>query len=499
MSVTIKIRDVHSKSKLNNYQISEIINELQLSGMISDRLRDQLSRVWLYPSKYQEFKREIIRHYYRALVPGGEQVGILAATSIGEPTTQLMLNTFHYSGVSNRRITSGVPRFKEVIDLNHPKCPFCTIVLKDGAASNIESLRKFFKDLVWMNVSNFTRSCKVIEPRKTIDSWYPLLCRLYGRSSSTYKNRWFLRLTLNRAKLHAFRIGMHVLLDRIKKASEEFDVIVSPQSEGIIDIYVDPTAYETVKGLMVTKKERTSDDRTDKAITSDTLIDEAITSILTDDDFFRSVVKTIVYSVNICGINGIKDVMPRQQDDKWVIETVGSAFGDILNLDFVDFSKCFSNDLRQVYHTLGIEAVRQAIILELKEALKGGSNIDPRHIQILVDMMTTTGNITPINRFGMGKDVSPISKASFEEAMKTLLNAGINNISDELKGVSSKIVMGQMIRGGTGYVDLFVDDKMLKEYVYEGDEDDEDDEDDEEESEVMYNDWNEDLMDVLKK
>lgn len=49
-------------------------------------------------------------------------IGALAAQSIGEPATQMTLNTFHYAGVSAKNVTLGVPRLNELINITkHPK------------------------------------------------------------------------------------------------------------------------------------------------------------------------------------------------------------------------------------------------------------------------------------------------------------------------------------------------------------------------------------------
>ena len=47
----------------------------------------------------------------------GEMIGTVAAQSIGEPTTQMTLNTFHFAGVSAKNVTLGVPRLTEIINI----------------------------------------------------------------------------------------------------------------------------------------------------------------------------------------------------------------------------------------------------------------------------------------------------------------------------------------------------------------------------------------------
>ncbi|MBI4022780.1 hypothetical protein HY375_01285 [Candidatus Berkelbacteria bacterium] len=57
------------------------------------------------------------------LVEIGEVVGITAAQAIGEPATQLTLNTFHAGGVAGVDVTSGLPRVEELFEARSPKTP----------------------------------------------------------------------------------------------------------------------------------------------------------------------------------------------------------------------------------------------------------------------------------------------------------------------------------------------------------------------------------------
>jgi len=54
----------------------------------------------------------ILYNIYFFQAQPGEMVGALAAQSLGEPATQMTLNTFHFAGVSSKNVTLGVPRLK---------------------------------------------------------------------------------------------------------------------------------------------------------------------------------------------------------------------------------------------------------------------------------------------------------------------------------------------------------------------------------------------------
>lgn len=85
---------------------------------------------------------EIETRFQRSQCQPGEMVGALAAQSLGEPATQMTLNTFHYAGVSAKNVTLGVPRLKEIINVSkRPKTPSLTIFLRGQAARDAEKCK----------------------------------------------------------------------------------------------------------------------------------------------------------------------------------------------------------------------------------------------------------------------------------------------------------------------------------------------------------------------
>ena len=77
--------------------------------------------------------------YLKTLVPAGEMVGTLAAQSLGEPVTQMTLDTFHHAGNSAKNVTLGVPRFEELINAStSPKTPSCSIIFNKSGPAEID-------------------------------------------------------------------------------------------------------------------------------------------------------------------------------------------------------------------------------------------------------------------------------------------------------------------------------------------------------------------------
>ena len=120
----------------------------------------------------------------------------------------------------------------------------------------------------------------------------------------------------------------------------------------------------------------------------------------------------------------------------------------------VDTTRTMSNDIWEINNILGIEAVRQYLFLEFSEIVKS-SNINPVHVQVLVDKMTYTGNIRAFARFGVEVvQHDPISRATFEEVMSQLVTSAMFSETDRLNGISSNIVLGTKIKAGTGTVNF---------------------------------------------
>jgi DNA-directed RNA polymerase subunit A" len=163
------------------------------------------------------------------------------------------------------------------------------------------------------------------------------------------------------------------------------------------------------------------------------------------------------------GIKGIKRVFVREHKNEYVIYAEGSNLKGVLGMDGVDNSRTTTNDIFQIYETLGIEAARNAIIKEAMNVLdEQNLDVDIRHIMLVADQMTVTGTVQAVGRTGIsGAKESVLARAAFEETEKHILNAAIYGEIDLLDGVAENIIIGQPIPVGTGTVELAV--KPMKE------------------------------------
>jgi len=165
-----------------------------------------------------------------------------------------------------------------------------------------------------------------------------------------------------------------------------------------------------------------------------------------------------IREVRVKGINDVTHVVIRKESDGYVLYTEGSNLQDALEVEGVNPHKIYTNNLREIYQVLGIEATRNAIIQEAMNVLnEQGMDVDVRHIILVADMMTADGNIRQIGRHGIsGSKNSALARAAFEVTIKHLLGAGIAGTKDPLRGITENVILGQLIPLGTGSIDLLM-------------------------------------------
>ena len=158
------------------------------------------------------------------------------------------------------------------------------------------------------------------------------------------------------------------------------------------------------------------------------------------------------------GISGIEKTIVTEKNGEPVIQTVGTNLKAILRKKEIDETRTTTNDIAEIAKVLGIEAGRRSIVDELYKTLdENDIRIDIRHIILLADVVTFSGEIKGTVRTGiMREKTSPFARAAFEETVKHLLNAALQGEREELQGVVENIIVGQPINIGTGTVDLIM-------------------------------------------
>jgi len=411
--------------------------------------------------------------FKEALVHPGEMVGVIAGQSTGEPTTQLTLNTFHLSGVASKsNVTRGVPRIEEILRLTkNPKHPSLTVYLKPIDQEDKDKATKYSTILEHTRLVDVVKSIQICfdpneesssveEDRLLLDQFYEFerIMKECAEDTSamngSQKSKWVVRMEMDAETL----LDKNITMDDI-----HFAISNSHYGNDVSCVYSDYNSDKLVFRIRMNSAVFT---KGKKRGVPDTL--DQSDEIYMLKNFQDSLLNNIV----LRGVNGIDNVIARKlqnnvlkeegkyvKKDIWVLDTTGSNMLEILALDFIDPARTYSNDIREVFDVLGIEAARQMIYNEMSEVMEFSSvYINYHHLSLLADRMTCNHNMVPIFRSGLLSDnVGPIAKATFEVHTEVLLEAARHGDFDHMKGVSASVMCGQYGSYGTGSFGLVLD------------------------------------------
>jgi DNA-directed RNA polymerase I subunit RPA1 len=123
--------------------------------------------------------------------------------------------------------------------------------------------------------------------------------------------------------------------------------------------------------------------------------------------------------------------------------------------DKININKIYTNDISAILDTYGVEAARCAITQEIASVFGVyGIDVDTRHLSLIGDYMTFEGGYKPFNRIGMNSHTSPFAQMSYESTTNFLTATTLAGDCDLLDSPSARIVMGQVVKSGTGSFDV---------------------------------------------
>ena len=398
----------------------------------------------------------VVLKNWQAWAQPGEHVGIIAAQSIGEPSTQMTLNTFHLAGVAAKsNVTRGVPRLKELLKVTKsPKAISLTVYLKPEFRESKEKAREVAQDLELTMLKDVAKRVAIYYDPKDEDTILPEdkdiiafhkqfeASQAQGEEEAPLSN-WLLRMELDREKLFNKNISMDDISFILKQRF----------SDEVTLIYSD---FNSPRLIMRMRLPRTS------------------TYELDDLANLKKFIVRLLNGIVIRGTAGIKGVSFRQDKDaleleggaykpvkQYVLDTDGSNFQSVMIHPMVDGSRLVSSHVHDIYENLGIEATRTVLLNEISTLFEE-AGVNYRHLGLLCDVMTNAGRLMSVDRYGINKkDIGPLAKASFEETEKILLRAAIFGETDPVTGVSANIMTGQVIRGGTAFSQILLDESAL--------------------------------------
>ncbi|KAJ9657821.1 DNA-directed RNA polymerase III subunit C1 (rpo31) [Coniosporium apollinis] len=359
-----------------------------------------------------EFIRLCLTKYKRSIVQPGHAVGAVGAQSIGEPGTQMTLKTFHFAGVAGMSITQGVPRIKEIInastEISTPVIS-CELSNKESeqAARIVKSRieKTYLRDII-----------AYIE-----DVWYGEGC--------------YLNMRVDQGTIQ--KLALDVTMNDIQRAIKRTKGLKLPEGSTIktfanhFRVYVGDPENAT--------KRRSAKAKEEEYFVVVQNLKRNIPDVVIKG--YPQATRAIIKKDDKPNANGIEEV---------ALLVEGYGLLACMNTEGIDGTKTRTNSVMEMKDVLGIEAARKTIISEINEVMKG-MDIDPRHMQLLADVMTYKGEILGITRHGLAKmRDSVLQLASFEKTPDHLFDAAFHMKKDRIEGVSECIIMGQSMSIGTG-------------------------------------------------
>ena len=386
---------------MTDYDVSDDIEVLVEDTELPRRLKDEVYSTLEDRDASLEQVEDIVRgvesEYLDTRVDPLDPVGTVSAQSIGEPGTQMTMNTFHYAGVAEIDVTQGLPRLIELVDARkEPDTPMMTVHLEDEFAENRERAH----EVVWN-----------IEATKILQ---------LGDVSTNVADMQ-VRVSLNE----------DTLLERWPTVDDPIEV-----AEEIADTIESKLNVETRR-------------------------QDLVIAFGPEEPSYRDLLQLVedLSDIVFKGIEDISRVVIRkeetEQGEEFVLYTEGSDFGTVLGIEGVDASRTSCNNIHEIYRNLGVEAAREAIIEETMNTLEeqGLDDVNIRHLMLVSDIMTNEGTIESIGRHGIsGSKDSVLARAAVE--VNHLLDAAVHGEVDALDGVTENVIVGKPIKLGTGDVDL---------------------------------------------
>uniref|UniRef100_A0A452TPE3 DNA-directed RNA polymerase subunit n=1 Tax=Ursus maritimus TaxID=29073 RepID=A0A452TPE3_URSMA len=552
------------EKKMDDYSLewaSQAERSYEKSELSLDRLRTLLQLKW-----------------QRSLCDPGEAVGLLAAQSIGEPSTQMTLNTFHFAGRGEMNVTLGIPRLREILMVASAniKTPMMSVPVLNTkkALKRVKSLKKQLTRVCLGEVIKIdVQESFCIGDKQDKFQVYQL--RFQFLPHAYYQQEKCLRPQdiLHFVETRFFKILMESLRKKNSKASafrsvntrratqrdldnsgesERNHVSGSPreqegdeEEEGpIVDAEAEEGDADASDAKRKEKQEEEVDyeseeeeveeENNDEDVQEEGHIsangarkeqDEEVGSGPEEDsppaapltqprnstrsgeprgaeaverrvqavreshpfieDYqydseeslwcqvtvklplmkinfdMSSVVMSLAQSAVVYATKGItrcllNETTNKKNEKELVLNTEGINLPELFKYaEVLDLRRLYSNDIHAMASTYGIEAALRVIEKEIRDVFAVyGIAVDPRHLSLVADYMCFEGVYKPLNRFGIRSNSSPLQQMTFETSFQFLKQATMMGSHDELRSPSACLVVGKVVRGGTGLFEL---------------------------------------------
>lgn len=401
----------------------------------------------------------------------------------------VVFDTFHYVGLHHAVTTQGLPRIKELINMTDT-CSDAqgTVFLRRPFCQNEEFVSFWARGLAATPLESVVKRMDVRHVPVSVVERLARDSATTGASSPS-RAEW-LQILADQGTEHMLDKGLRPALDRylsgrkkeLGMLQEDLELEDSPHkllSDFVVDIVLRRTRLFE-KGLHVRHVARALRAfwGKDAIVSEASPLEEdwvcrvrprgtAVIACLTHElpnmdlvermaaDFARNAMRNAVV---VQGDTSVKraEVIPDPtpgHGGEFCVRTVGIQLKNVVALEEVDARRTCSSDIADVAHVLGIEAARELFEREMRRVIS--TYIDPRHVQILADLIAMPGVPTAANRYNLNSlGTNVMSRAAFEQSTSTLAEGAALGTTDPVTELNCNLLLGQEPRGvGTSIVD----------------------------------------------
>uniref|UniRef100_A0A8C9AQS0 DNA-directed RNA polymerase subunit n=1 Tax=Prolemur simus TaxID=1328070 RepID=A0A8C9AQS0_PROSS len=517
--------------------------------------------------------------WQRSLCDPGEAVGLLAAQSIGEPSTQMTLNTFHFAGRGEMNVTLGIPRLREILMVASAniKTPMMSVpvVNTKKALKRVKSLKKQLTRVCLGEVLQridvqesfcigekqnkfrvyqlrfeflphaYYQQEKCLRPEDILHFMETRFFKLLMESIRKKNNKAsaFRSVNTRRATQRdldsAAESGMNRGEQEGDDDEEERHIVDAEAEEGDADAsdtkrkekQEEEVDYDSEEEEEKEEEENEDEDMQEEghvhsegahkaqeqdeevglSAEEDSATDTPLTqpqkpthsrepqgaeavehrvravcdihSFIEDYQYdteeslwcqvtvklplmkinfdMSSLVVSLAHSAVVYTTKGItrcllNETTNDKNEKELVLNTEGINLPELFKYsEILDLRRLYSNDIHAMANTYGIEAALRVIEKEIKDVFAVyGIAVDPRHLSLVADYMCFEGVYKPLNRFGIRSNSSPLQQMSFETSFQFLKQATMLGSHDDLRSPSACLVVGKVVKGGTGLFEL---------------------------------------------
>mgnify|MGYP001575396419 CR=1 FL=1 len=380
--------DTALRTPKSGYLYRKLANALQdIRVEYDETVRDSNNNIIQF--KYGEDGIDVSKMHKGEKIDPGEAIGIVTAQSFGEPSTQMALNVFHFAGVQEMQVTSGLPRLIEIFDARKkPSSPKMEIYLEKDY-NNADDARILAEKIKEVSIKEIASEINLDFSEKKIE------------------------IKISKEGLKQTHTSIKKVVDKLNELNFK-----AKEKENLIVLNVSELGFKEIYRLKEKLKETV-----------------------------------------ISGVKGINQILIVKKENNYVIITLGTNMKKIIELKEVNKNKTISNDFYEMAEVFGIEAARQLIINEIQNVINTqGLDINMRHLTLVADAMTNTGDIKGVTRMGIiAQKSSILARATFETPIKQFITATIKGSKDKLVSVIENIILNQPVPIGTGLPGLLVE------------------------------------------